>query len=56
MTRRIALIGERSYRSRQSLVQMARMSLIGCDLWQKRVPVSSGRQISDHLGVWARSD
>jgi len=36
--------------------QAERKSRFGCDLCEKRVPVSSSRQISDHLGVWARTD
>jgi hypothetical protein len=56
MTRTTALIDERSYHSGRSPMQAVRMSRFGCDWCQKRVPVSSSRQISGHLGVRAPCD
>ena len=51
MTPTTALIGERSYRSGRSPMRAVRMSRLGCDLHEKRVLVSSSRQISGRLGV-----
>jgi hypothetical protein len=56
MTRTTALIGERLYRSGRLQAQAVRTSRFGCDLRQKRVPVSSGRRLSDRLWVQARTD